>query len=95
MKNLSEMFEFLKNCENETILKELKNHCQKPNHDYGENAAIRFKLDIEKISALQRLSEWCLTEEFKIDEIKEKTTVDDIMTVEETAKYLKMDIPRM
>ena len=89
MKNLSEMFEFLKNCENETILKELKNHCQKLNHDYGENASIKFKLDIEKISTLQGFSEWCLTEEFKIDEIKEKTTMDDIMTVEETAKYLK------
>ena len=89
MKNLSEMFEFLKNCENETILKELKNHCQKLNHDHAENASIKFKLDIEKISTLQRFSEWCLIEEFKSIGTEEKPTMDDIMTVEETAKYLK------
>jgi hypothetical protein len=51
------MFELLKNCENETILKELKNHCQRLNRDHGVNASIRFKLDIEKTSTLQRLSE--------------------------------------
>ena len=89
MKNLSELFEFLKNCENETILKEIKNHCQRLNRDHGVNAPIKFKLDIEKIKTLQSLSEWCLAEEFKKDVIEEKPTVDDIMTVEETAKYLK------
>jgi hypothetical protein len=89
MKNLSEMFEFLKNCENETILTEIKNHCQRLNREHGINSSIRFKLDIEKINTLQRLSEWCLIEEFKNNEIKENPTVDDIMTVEETAKYLK------
>jgi hypothetical protein len=89
MKNLSEMFEFLKNCENETILKEIKNHCQRLNREHGDNASIKFKMDIEKICTLQRLSDWCLTEEFKNNVIEEKHTMDDIMTVEETAKYLK------
>lgn len=89
MKNLSEMFEFLKNCENETILKEIKNHCLRLNSEHGVNAPIKFKLDIEKIKTLQGLSEWCLNEEFKNDLVAEKPTTDDIMTVEETAKYLK------
>ena len=89
MKNLSELFEFLKNCENETILKEIKNHYQRLNRDHGDNAPTKFKLDIEKVKTLQSLSEWCLTEEFKHDVLEEKPTVDDIMTVEETAKYLK------
>ncbi len=89
MKNLSEVFEFLKNCEDGTILIEIKNHCQRLNREQGVNAPIKFKLDIEKIKTLQGLSEWCLNEEFKNEVIERKPTVDDILTVEETAKYLK------
>ena len=89
MKNLSEVFEFLKNCENETILKELKNHCQRLIVDDDSNAVTMFKMGIEKVKTLQSLSEWCLTEEFTKENVCEKPTDNEIMTVEETARYLK------
>ena len=64
MKNLSEMFEFLNNCGNEMILTEIKNHGQRLIRDHGAQSTTKFKLDIEKINTLLRLSEWYLMEEF-------------------------------
>jgi excisionase family DNA binding protein len=90
MRNLSELFEYLTNCENETILKEIKIHGERLIRQDGSKAVIRFKLEIEKLSTLLRLSEWYLTEEFRSD-IKESVKEpegDEIMTVKEAAKYL-------
>ncbi len=89
MKNLSEMFEFINNCGNETILKELKNHIKRLNNNDDQNALTLFKMGIEKLNTLQRLSEWCLSEEFSKEKKCEKPINDDIMTVEDTARYLK------
>ena len=89
MKNLSEMFEFLNNCENETLLKELKKHGERLINTDRITASTRFKLGIEKLNTLQRLSEWYLSEEFNKEKYVEKPVCDDILTVEETARYLK------
>jgi len=89
MKNISEMFEFLNNCGNETILTEIKNHSQRLNRDHGAESTTKFKLDIEKINTLLRLSEWYLMEEFNKEKEDEEPKGDEIMTVEGTAHYLK------
>jgi excisionase family DNA binding protein len=90
MRNLSELFDYLTNCENETILKEIKIHCERLIRQEGPKAVMRFKLEIEKLNTLLRLSEWYLTEEFRSD-IKESVKEpegDEILTVKEAAKYL-------
>ena len=65
------MFEFLKNCDYETTLTEIKNHIERLNRGHEENQVLKFKFDIEKVNTLQRLLEWCLTEEIRNEE-KEK-----------------------
>jgi excisionase family DNA binding protein len=39
MRNLSGLFDYLTNCENETILKEIKIHCDRLIHQEGPEAA--------------------------------------------------------
>jgi len=82
-------FEFLKNCENEILLKELRKHGERLINTDSQNASTRFKLGIEKLNTLQRLSEWYLSEEFNKEKECDKPVSDDILTVEETARYLK------
>jgi excisionase family DNA binding protein len=90
MRNLSELFEYLTNCENETILKEIKIHSERLIRQEGSKSAAKFKLEVEKLNTLLRLAEWYLTEEFRSD-LKENVLEpegDEIMTVKEAAKYL-------
>jgi len=54
-----------------------------------KNLPERFKLGIEKLNTLQRLSESYLSEEFNKRKECEKPVCDDILTVKETARYLK------
>jgi DNA invertase Pin-like site-specific DNA recombinase len=91
MRNLSELFEYLTNCENETILKEIKIHGERLIRQEGSKAITKFKLDIEKLNTMLRLFEWYLTEEFHSDmkELVLKPEGDEIMTVNENASYLK------
>jgi len=91
MRNLSELFEYLSNCENETILKEIRIHGERVIREHGVKSAPRLKLDIEKLNTLLRLSEWYLAEEFQSDmkELVKEPEGDDIMTVKEAASYLK------
>ena len=91
MKNLSELFEFLSFCENDTILKEVKNHGERLIRLNGSKAAPKLKLDIEKLNTLFRLSEWYLNDEFHSDmkDVVAAPEGDEIMTVKEAAKYLK------
>jgi len=91
MRIISELFEFLSNCENETILKEVRIQGERLIRQEGSKAATILKLDIEKLNTLLRLSEWFLTEEFHsaLKEFVPEPEVDEIMTVKEAAKYLK------
>ena len=91
MKNLSELFEFLSFCDNDTILKEVKNHGKRLIRLNGSKAAPKLKLDIEKLNTLFRLSEWYLNDEFHSDmkDVVVAPEGDEIMTVKEAAKYLK------
>jgi len=91
MRNLSELFEYLTNCENETILKEIRIHGERVIRQQGVKSASRLKLDIEKLNTLLRLSEWYLAEEFQshIKELVKEPEGDEIMTVKEAAAYLK------
>jgi len=90
MRNLSELFEYLTNCENETILKEIKIHGERLIRQDGSKATPKFKLEIEKPSTLLRLSEWNLTYEFHSDikEFVQEPEGNEILTVKEAAKYL-------
>jgi excisionase family DNA binding protein len=92
MRNLSEMFEFLSNCDKEALMNELTDHCSRIIQK-NESKSIRpFKIDIENLSTLFRLTEWYMETELPrmIEEKTPKSSVDEIMTVEEVALYMKV-----
>ena len=86
------MFEFLKNCDKETILTELTDHCDRLVQKNGTKSIRPFKIDIENLNTLFRLSEWYLESELPrmIDEKNPKSSADKIMTVAGAAVYMKV-----
>jgi hypothetical protein len=58
----------------------------------GTKSIQPFKIDVENLHTLSRLSEWYLSEELPrlIDEMNQKPMVDEIMTVEGAALYMKI-----
>ncbi len=55
MRNLSELFEFLSNCDKETLLNELTDHCDRIIQKNGTKSIRPFKLDVENLNTLFRL----------------------------------------
>jgi excisionase family DNA binding protein len=92
MRSITELFEFLSNCNKETILAELNDHCNRLVQKNGTKSTRPFKIDIENLNTLFRMSEWYMSEELPklIDELNPKPEVDELMTVEEVAQYLKV-----
>lgn len=92
MRALSELFEFLTNCDKETIITELYDHCDRIIQKNGTRSEEPFKFDVENLHTLFRLSEWYLEKELPrmIEEKNPKTGGDEIMTVEEVGLYLKV-----
>ena len=92
MRNISELFEFLSNCDKETLINELNEHCTRLIQKNGTKSIKPFKFDVENLSTLFRLSEWYLVDELPrmIAELNPKPVVDEIMTVEGTARYMKI-----
>ena len=92
MRSISELFEFLTNCNKETILTELNDHCIRVVQKNGSKSNQPFKIDVENLNTLFRLSEWYLTDELPrmIDELNPKTVQDEIMNVIEVGLYLKL-----
>jgi len=92
MRSISELFEFLSNCDKDTILTELTDHCNRLVQKNGTKSIQPFIIDVENLNTLFRLSEWYLSEELPrlIDVLNPKPMVDEIMTVEGTALYMKL-----
>jgi len=92
MRNISELFEFLSNCDKEKLVNELNEHSNRLIQKNGTKSIKPFKIDIENLSTLFRLSEWYLVDELPrmIAELNPKPVVDEIMTVEGTAQYMKI-----
>ncbi len=92
MRSISELFEYLSNCDKETIFTELNDHCSRIIKKNGTKSIQPFKIDVENLHTLSRLSEWYLSEELPrlIDELNPKPVVDEIMTVEGAALYMKV-----
>jgi hypothetical protein len=63
MRSITELFEFLNHCDKETLLKELNDHCDRLVQKNGIKSIRLFKIDVENLNALFRLSEWYLSEE--------------------------------
>lgn len=91
MRSISELFEFLSHCNKETLLNELGDHCNRLVQKNGEKSINPFKLDVENLNTLFRLSEWCLSEELPklLEEKNPNMGQDVLMTVEEVAQYIK------
>jgi hypothetical protein len=53
MENLSEMFEFLKNYNDEKNLNEFKNHLERLNRNHGENPVMKFSRCTRQIQNLK------------------------------------------
>ena len=92
MRNLSEMFEFLSNCDKETLMNELNDHCDRLVQKNGTKSERFYKVDVENLSTLFRLTEWYLESELPkmIEEKNPKSSADEIMTVEGAAVYMKV-----
>ena len=92
MKNFSEFFEFLSHCTHQTIVDELREHGNRILDTKKDKPDIIFRFDIERLSTLHRLSEWFIETEFPkmMGERKPQTNPDEILTVEEVGKILKI-----
>ena len=92
MKNFSEFFEFLSHCNHQTIIDELREHGNRILDTKKDNPDILFRFDIERLNTLTRLSEWFMEMEFlkMIGERKPQTNPEEILTVEEVGKILKV-----
>lgn len=92
MRNLSELLEYLNHCDKETILNELSDHCDRIIQKNGTKSIIPFKIEVENLNTLFRLSEWYLLEELPklMEEKNPYMGQDEIMTVEEVGIYLKV-----
>ncbi len=56
MRNISELFEFLSNCDKETLHTELMEHCNRLIQKNGTKSIKPFKIDIENLSTLFKSS---------------------------------------
>ena len=92
MRNISELFEFISHCDKETLINELDTHCDRLLKNAGPKFTRQFKIDVENLNTLFRLSEWYLEKEIPrmIEEKNPKIFVDEIMTVEGAALYMKV-----
>lgn len=92
MRSLTEMFEFLKNCDKETLLNELNDHCDRLIQKNGIKSIRPFKIDVENLNTLFRLSEWYSEKELPrlIEEKNPNQGGDEVMTVEQVANYTKL-----
>jgi excisionase family DNA binding protein len=92
MKSLSELFEFLKNCDKEALFNELNTHCDHLIQKNGTKSIRPFKIDVENLNTLFRLSEWFLEHELPrmIEDKFPSNESDEILTVEGAALYMKV-----
>ena len=91
MRNFFELFEFLSHCDKETLFVELKDHCDQLLKKNGTQSIKKFKIDIENLNTLFRISEWYHEKELPrmIEEMNSKSEGDEIFTVEEASLYMK------
>ncbi len=92
MRNFSEFFEFLSHCNHQTIIDELREHGYRIIETKKDKPDILFRFDIERLNTLNRISEWFLEKEFPkmMNDKKPLKDPDEILTVEEVGKILKM-----
>jgi len=92
MKHLSEIFEYLSFCDSETIVKEIQSYCSRIVENQGKKAELSMKLDVERLNTFLRLAEFLQTSELQriIKSQQGQINPDEILTVEEVAKMLKV-----
>ena len=92
MRSITELFEFLNHCDKEALMNELNDHCDRLVQKDRTKPILPFKLDVENLNTLFRLSEWYLSEELPrlIEEKNPNQGGDEVMTVEQVAKYTKL-----
>ncbi len=92
MRNFSELFEFLSHCNHQTIVDEIREHSNRLINSKNDDPEILFRFDIERLNTLNRISEWFLEKEFPkmMNDKKPLKDPDEILTVEEVGKMLKM-----
>ena len=90
MRTLSELFEFISHCDNDTILKEVRLHCQRVIKENEKDSTIKIKMDVERLNTLFRLMEWYFHSKVPglIDEILPPQK-DELMTVKDVSVFLK------
>lgn len=90
MRTLSELFEFIGHCDHETILKEVRLHCQRVIKENEKDSTIKIKMDVERLNTLFRLTEWYFHSKVPglIDEILPPPK-DELMTVKDVSHFLK------
>ena len=93
MKHLSEIFEYLSFCDSETIVKEVQSYCSRIVENHGKKAELVLKLDVERLNTFLRLTEYLQTSELPkiIKSQQGQINPDEILTVEETARFLKVN----
>ena len=92
MKNLCEIFEYLSFCDSEAIVKEIRSYCNRLIENHGNKSEMVMKLDVERLNTFLRLAEFLQTSELPkiLKEIQNQYNPDEILTVEEVAKILKV-----
>jgi hypothetical protein len=85
MKSLSELFEYLSNSTKETIITELTDHCDRLVQKNGKKSITPFKIEVENLKTLFRLSEWYSEKELPrmIEGKTPNQGEDKVMTVEQ------------
>jgi hypothetical protein len=92
MKSLCEIFEYLSFCDSETIVKEIRSYCKRIIENHGNKSEVVLKLDVERLNTFLRLTEFMQTSELPriIKSQQGQINPDEILTVEEVAKILKV-----
>jgi len=92
MRNFSEFFEYLSYCNHQTMVDEIREHCNRIIDTKKDKPDILFRFDIERLNTLNRISEWFFETEFPkmMGERKPQTNPDEILTVEEVALMVKL-----
>ena len=90
MRNISEFFEFLSNCNHQTIVDEIREHCNRIIDTKNNKPEILFRFDIERLNTLTRISEWFIEKKFPKMNQKNQSNPDEILTVEKVAQILKV-----
>jgi excisionase family DNA binding protein len=93
MRALSELFEFLSNCDYQTMMDEIREHGTRitgANSRFQSETVIGF--DLERLNTLARFSEYYFSAELPriLREQEKQSNPEELLTVKEVARFLKV-----